>query len=523
MKGKIVLGLVVFLALVLRLYKLGEVPPSLYWDEASLGYNAYSIAQTLHDEHGELLPSTRFMAFGDYKPPGYIYAAAASIKVFGLSEFAVRFPSALAGTLLVLLTYFLSKELFSKPGVGLLAAFLVAISPWAFHFSHAAFEANLATLFSGLGIYLFLTAVRRSSIWRFVLSAIFLAVAMYAFNSHRVFVPLITVALTAIFYRELLTQWKKFLVFLVLLGVLLFPLARFATTREAQLRFTEVAWINDLAPIATANDRVARDSGVWWSKILHNRRVVFAQEFLSHYTDNFKASFLFYSGDQNQRLSIQSFGEMYWLDLPFLLVGLYFLWRTGRQKSTLVVLAWLLLAPIPAALARETPHALRTLNLLPIPQMIIAVGLVQFRRWRTPLVILYGLFALLYFRDYFTLYPVKNALAWQYGYKQTVEYVATVADRYPCVSVTQAYGRPYIYFLFYNRYDPSKYWGQRQVERDWYGFWTVHSFGKYYFGNAPSPKDGCLFVRAPEEVPKDAKILKTVDDLQGNAAFVIYE
>ena len=106
MKIKIILGLIVFLAFVLRLYQLGNVPVSLYWDEASLGYNAYSIATTLHDEHGEFLPYSRFIAFGDYKPPGYIYIDALAVKLLGLSEFSTRLPSAMTGIILVVAAAF---------------------------------------------------------------------------------------------------------------------------------------------------------------------------------------------------------------------------------------------------------------------------------------------------------------------------------------------------------------------------------------------------------------------------------
>src|SRR3989344_1327591 len=116
MKKKEIITLlaIIILAVVLRFYKLGTTPPSLYWDEVSLGYNAYSILKTGFDEHHHFLPLTNFAAFGDYKPPGYIYATVPSIALFGLNEFAVRFPSALAGTLTVLVTYFLVVELFEK-------------------------------------------------------------------------------------------------------------------------------------------------------------------------------------------------------------------------------------------------------------------------------------------------------------------------------------------------------------------------------------------------------------------------
>lgn len=505
---------IILVAFGLRIFKLGEVPPSLYWDEASLGYNGFAVATTLHDEHGEFLPPTRFMAFGDYKAPGYIYAAAASIKALGLSDFSVRFPSALAGTLLVLVAFLLASEL-GLPALP--SAAFVAISPWALQFSRGAFESNLATFFSGFGIYLFLRAVRKRSVLTFAICVLSFVLSMYSFNTHRVFVPLILSALGLIYWREIIAQWRKFIAGAILFIILLLPLAQYSLTREAQLRFQEVAWVNDLDPIKAANNRIVRDQGVWWSNILHNRRVIYTQEFLKHYTDNFKASFLFYSGDENKRLSIQSVGEMYWLDLPFLLIGFFYLLKHWHKKSSLVIFAWLLLAPVPAALARETPHALRTLNLLPIPQLIVALGVFQLVRWRTLIAIFYFLFIIFYLRNYYLVYPTKYADAWQYGYKQMVAAVASRENSYPCVSVTEAYGRPYIYFLLYDKVAPETYWATRDISRDWYGFWYVHGFGKYRFGDQSYPRQHCLYVRAPNNVPQDAKIIEIVPN------FVLYE
>src|SRR3990167_10476958 len=145
---KVVLIVIIFVASVLRLYKLGSVPPSLYWDEASLGYNAYSILKTAHDEHGKFLPLTNFGAFGDYKPPGYIYAAVPSIAIFGLNEFAVRFPSAFFGVLTVILVYLISRKIFESEIISQIAALFLAISPWHLQFSRGAFEANLGLFFS---------------------------------------------------------------------------------------------------------------------------------------------------------------------------------------------------------------------------------------------------------------------------------------------------------------------------------------------------------------------------------------
>src|SRR3989304_3880126 len=127
---KLHLILIILVASFLRLYHLNLNPPSLYWDEASLGYNSYSILKSGNDEHGEKLPLARFIAFGDYKPPGYIYTAVPAIALFGLNESSVRLPSAIAGILMVVVSYYLVYELFRKNKLALISALFLAVSPW---------------------------------------------------------------------------------------------------------------------------------------------------------------------------------------------------------------------------------------------------------------------------------------------------------------------------------------------------------------------------------------------------------
>lgn len=549
MNKKIFLLAICLLAFFLRFYRLGENPPSLYWDEASLGYNAYAISQTLRDEHGEFLPLARFIAFGDYKPPGYIYADALAVKIFGLSEFSVRFPSAAAGVLLVLLTYFLTGEFIlikDKKGENnlikalniapLTSSFIVAVSPWAVSFSRGAFEANLATLFSGSGVLFFLYGLRSGKAASYLASAAGFILAMYTFNSHRVFVPLLVATLLLIFFRELWQRKTGLLLFLLACLLFSLPLLSYLRSRESRLRFNEVAWVNDLAPIETINKRVELDGNSWWSKIIHNRRILYTREFLKHYTDHFKPDFLFLNGDINPRLSSRGTGELYWIELPLLILGLWYL-LNKRNKFTAMVFSWLLLAPIPAALARETPHALRILNILPIPQIIIALGIYQLRTWEKltalfsrrgkwlTIIFISALYfgsLVFYLKDYWEVYPEKYASFWQYGYKQAVQETKELEVNFPCVSVTQVYGRPYIYFLLYNKYPPQDYWKTRVADRDWYGFWYVHRFDKYYFDENPA-LSGCLRVGTPEEIRGPAKILKEIKDPGGETVFTIYE
>src|SRR3990167_416318 len=100
----IALAAIVLLFLGTRLAKISEIPPSLYWDEASIGYNAYSVLQTGKDEWGETLP-LHFRAFGEFKLPVYIYSVVIAEMFFGMSALAVRLPAVIYGLFSVLGMY----------------------------------------------------------------------------------------------------------------------------------------------------------------------------------------------------------------------------------------------------------------------------------------------------------------------------------------------------------------------------------------------------------------------------------
>src|SRR3989339_1391649 len=93
----ILLYLIIALSIFLRFWQLGQNPPSLTWDEAAWGYNAYSLGIDGRDEFGRFLPIDYLESFGDFKPPVYAYLDIIPVKIFGLNEFAVRFASAFFG------------------------------------------------------------------------------------------------------------------------------------------------------------------------------------------------------------------------------------------------------------------------------------------------------------------------------------------------------------------------------------------------------------------------------------------
>lgn len=191
LKGKFLLLLILGIAAFLRFYQLGTNPPSINWDEAAAGYNAYSILKSGHDEYGSFMPLS-FRSFDDYKPPLYTYLVVPSIALFGLNDFAVRFPSAFLGILAILFTYLMVKEIFKNKNIALISALFLAISPWHLQFSRVAFETNSAIFWSVLGTWAFLKAVssQKKSLTLFMsLSAFAFGANLFMYHNARVFVP----------------------------------------------------------------------------------------------------------------------------------------------------------------------------------------------------------------------------------------------------------------------------------------------------------------------------------------------
>ena len=191
------LGAIVIIALFLRFYQLGINPPSLDWDEVSMGYNAYSILQTGADEYGNKFPLS-IRSFDDYKPALYTYLTVPFIKIFGLNELAVRVPSAIIGVLSVLAIYFLVKELLQKwdrryrEPIALMSAFFLAISPWHLQFSRVGFEATVGLFFAVAAFTTFLYGLDNRR-W-LVVSGLFTGFSAYTYHSERIFVPLLFIA-----------------------------------------------------------------------------------------------------------------------------------------------------------------------------------------------------------------------------------------------------------------------------------------------------------------------------------------
>src|SRR3972149_4918131 len=248
---KVALILILLIAAFLRLWRLDSYP-ALNADEAAIGYNAYSLIETGKDEHGNPWP-IHFQSFNDYKPGLYFYLVLPFVKALGLTEFAVRIPSALLGVGTVIVLYFLVRELFKNERLAMLSSLFLAISPWHIHFSRGGWEVNVATFFMTLGLLFFIKGLKNPKF--FLLSTLGFVLSLYTYHASRVVVPRLILGLGLIYRKEIKPNFKKIALSGLIALVLLLPLGLDFAKGEARSRAAGVGLFADPGPLSRINEQ----------------------------------------------------------------------------------------------------------------------------------------------------------------------------------------------------------------------------------------------------------------------------
>lgn len=530
------LGAILVLSAILRIYRLTDYPNGFNADEAALGYNAYSLIRTGMDEHGAKWPLA-FESFGDFKAPLYVYIIMPFVAVMGLTELAVRLPSALFGIATVFILYFLVRRIFQSDMLGLIAAFFLAISPWHLHFSRGGWEVNVATFFITLGVYSFLKAMDKPR-W-FVVSVLSFLASMYTYQSPKIIVPLLGIGLVILYRRDMWRLKTKLIVPLIVGIIFAIPLV-FTVIGGGSSRFSGVSIFGDSGPFWAVNEARGEhpDLASPPAKIFHNKILGYGLDYLKNYSDHYTPAYLFFSGDIIERNNIPEMGVMYVIDGLFVIIGLLYAFAS-KARDKKVILMWLLIAPAAAAITFQSPHALRSHNMV-IPLVIMAAcGVYAALKWArhssrivtwivvTLIAVGYGYFFVKYLHIYYKYIPVHLEYANNYGFDELVPYVEGIKGNYDKVVVTDAYDQPYILFLFYNQTNPKAFQNAHVLTpRDKFNFSTVRSFEKYEF-RAITPDDllqsnKVLFVGTDKDISDtDPRIIKVIRLPNGKPVFKI--
>ena len=513
--------------IVLRTIALDSVPPGLHHDEACNGYDAYSILHTGRDHHGNFLPIA-IEAFGDYRPPIFDYSLVPLIAAFGLKAAVVRLGAALWGIVDLVGTIGLAGLMLGWPGAAA-AALLGAISPWHLSFSRFGQEAISGSAMVTLAMLFFFGWLSWRKTAYLMLSAIFFGLSFYSYSIVKVFTPLMIGLLTILYWRELKESWSKALIAVAVIAALAAPLAVLTLRHRAEMqaRYNQMSLSGFMAGCPNCLPAAESESTDTILARLEN--------FSANWAGYFTPSYLFLTGDRGDHWALlhpPGFGQLIPEQAPLVALGLLGLLSVRRRRLVIMLLGWLAIAAIPAALtvpsgawqpepglSLPTPFVFMDTSIPNVPvtpalllahpesrrdtlamtpwTVLSAVGFVVLLEWVASSTALAAVMVAVlagstiyhgarFVRSYFYDYPVVAAPYFQYGMEQAIAETRKVAGDHVPVVITNRMEMPYIYVLFFDRYPPDLFQRDKVIYQPGYGslYASVVRFDDFSFGNS---------------------------------------
>lgn len=430
----------------LRIYDIDKNPPGFFADEASIGYNAYSILKTGKDEWGKPMPIF-FKAFGEYKNPFDIYATVPFVKFFGLNEFSVRLSSIIFSLLSGIVIFFIGKKSINF-WFGLILMTIFMITPWSIHLARINFEGfNILLFFLLISFYYLNNYYKNKNSGDLIFFSFFSAIATYAYFPARIVVPIFFSLVIFFIFLTNVKLWKLITISLIMFFFISVPLINHIVLGEGLSRWRQVSVFNktNLHPIKKITN----------SYFLH-----------------FSPDFLFFKGDIGMegqfitRHSIRGIGQFYLWQFPLIIMGFYYLIKK-KIKLTIPLMLLLILYPLPSSLTQDvSPQATRSLvGIIPFT-FLTGYGVwyflsvikkiskyAQFTFFSILFLVI--IYSLVNFINLLKQYPLYSAdfWGWQYGPKEIINYFMQKRNNYDELYMTGYFNAPEIFLKFY---DPEK-------------------------------------------------------------------
>ncbi len=511
MKYYILLLLIVLGAGFLRIYQLGRYPVGFHIDEASLGYNGYSMLKTGKDEHGHRFPLYIDM-FGDNRPSGYHYLTIIPIAIFGLNEFATRLPGAVFGTLTVIVFYFFVFALFKDRKLALFSSFLIAISPWHVVSSRASAEAIVALFFIIAGFTCIFYSLRNKNTRFLIPGFISLILSFQFYHTPRVFVPLLILCIFAVLIKKASIYPKKIIVTSIVCFIVLSFVSFLLVfvIKGGTARFSQVSVFGSPETRLVMEEQF-REDGVKGvspdiARFFHNKIINYSYTYISNYFDYFTGSFLFLKGGKPLWYNVPSIGMLNLFELPFIVIGFVYLLTQDDLLLKLPIL-WLFVAPLVAAITTDDiPNVQRVMVMFPMFEILAAYGFFKVLYFIPKskkliatiflsIVIAYNF--VFFLHQYFVHAAVHVTIYRFNGFKEMVLAVKKEYNNYDHVIISKTAGGMYPHVLFFMQYDPSTYQKEGSPKDPDFG-----GFGKFIF-----VPEICPSINGDARLPKTGRIL----------------
>ena len=517
-----------------RFYRLGEIPEGFHADEVAFGYNAYSILKTGRDEYGKLFPLS-LHSYGDDKPALYAYITIPFIKLYGLTEQAVRLPSAIFGVITIIAVYICCFVVTKRRDLSLLASGVSAFSPVLIVQSRV--QSNPIISFTLLLIVIigYIRWVNTKRLLWLVFSFICLIASSFCYLTPQHFMPF--------FFPYLLFKDRKKYSPGMWFSIGIYCIAFLSIIGWQVLaggtRYGQISVLSNPTIMLPLEEQI-REDGVlhippFIARIFHNKVYAYGKYMGFTLKEYFSYNFLFHEAQQPLRELIPSVGIFYFIELFFLWIGLITYIRKPPHYTAFLII-WTVSSVIGLSLTiGESPNIHRFLIALFPFFIVIAQGITTTIQWfsqRMPshkgtlvgwsiIGILYSINLIFFLHQMFIHQPIHLPYGREYPYKDLVLAIKKYAPSYDVI-ISQKILED---MLFYWPIDPRLYQAlgsPRDTDDNW--------MQNYFFAAIPCPSGSskyrnmvesknALFIDRGECVAKPEEIIEIIRWRDGSPAF----
>ncbi len=486
-KGEVFLFFIFMVGSFVRLFAIGRFPNALNVDEASSGYDAFSLMKWGVDRAGNSYPVYLY-AWGSGQSVLYSYLMIPVIAITGLTEYGIRLPMAITGAISLYVFYYLIKNIFDNKKYGIIATAFFAICPWHIMKSRWGMECNIFPDLILLASLLLVLGLKKKNTQLQILSFVGLAISSYSYGTSYLFLPVFVLGtLGYLIYKKELTI-KKSIIYLLIMFVLCIPIIIYIFINTFGLEQITIGKVTIPKLLVNRYDEVS---------------TVFSGNIFENCVNNLLETLriLILQNDKLEWNAIPQYGLFYLISIVFFIIGLRACVKKYKENSfNQIMNIWMIAAIVLCAFCEAN---INRINIIMIPCIYyIVVGLFEFLTKYKQLTVCIAVIYVVLFIEFMYSYVNKDYnkyYTFTSGVEDVVDYCKTLdVDNIYC---KYSFKEPFVYFMFYGQEDVNEYLDTVEYFEEGRTFDNIRSFGKYKFYLPEESEKNSVII-----VPKNTEI-----------------
>ena len=468
---KYTIYIILAIGILIRILGISDMPNALNCDEASAGYEAFSLFNYGIDRNGNHNPSF-LVAWGSGQNALLTYLIIPLIKIFGLKTIAIRLPMAILGCISLVILYLLLRKISNKK-LSIIGLAFFAICPWHIMKSRWGLESNLFPDLILIFTYMLIKGIEDKNKIIYYLSFVIAGISAYAYGTSYYFLPVFLIPLLIILVKQKKITLKQAIISIIIVGIVALPVILYVVINTLNLEQINLPFLT--VPKLKVNRYKELTS-------------IFSGEFLKTSTNNLihGLGILILQYDGLPWNSIMPFGTMYLFSTVFTIIGIIDSFRKNKKvevKYCYLFNIWFIVSIVLICICDPNINRINIIMIPIIYYTIIGIYLIvnNSKKVAIGIAILYtisfGLFVNKYFKEDCDTYGTFAS-----DLEEVLQYAKELSDNSnKSIYITNEIN--YIFVLYYTQFNTNEYVKTVDYEDEYVEFRQVNSFGNYYFKN----------------------------------------